>query len=144
MQQQWFASHVRSIVNAVMENNAEPDADGDFAFGGETCNGWIQPIMHQPWGVRISAVAAHSVPVRAAVLREINEVNCVDPMASTYIRPEGTVIVTHRLTAESVTEEHVRGILIHVITVADRIGPMLSAVHGGDTPKPIQPAITEG
>ena len=55
------------------------------------------------------------------------------------------VMVSYRLAAETLSELNIRGTLLHVIEVADRVGPMLAAVHGGRTPKPgPRPAVAEG
>jgi hypothetical protein len=43
-------------------------------------------------------------------------------------------MVDYRLFADAVTEDNLRGVLGRVLTVADRIGPMLTGVHGGTTP----------
>ena len=143
-QRGWFAAKVRAVVNAVMENDNPPDADGDFVFHGETSFGYLQPLAADPWGIRFLAIAAREVPNKVGVLRELNEVNIAEPLLTAYLAHDGTVVVTYRLAAEAVTEVNVRGTLLHVIDVADRVGQLLTAVHGGTTPKPLpRPAVTE-
>ena len=144
-QKGWFADHVRRLVNAVMENHDGPDADGDYLFQGETCYGWIHPATQDPWAAQFFAVAALGVPDRVGVLRELNAINGTDPLLTLWRKPDGAIMISYRLAAEALTETNIRGTLLHVIAVADRIGPMLAAVHGGHTPKPTpRTAITEG
>ena len=144
LQKEWFTSHVRAVVNEVPGLTAEPDGDGDYPFWGETCAGWIRPIMTPPWGVGIMAIAASGVPNKVAVLREINDFNMMDPMVTAFRRADGTIQVFYRMVAEAVNPENVTGAMMQVLRAADRIGPMLATVYGGTTPKPMRPAITEG
>jgi hypothetical protein len=130
----WFTSYVQSLMAAIMEEPVEPDGDGDFPVPGETARAWVRPAAREPWGVQVFALAAQDVPMRAAVLREINEVNGSDPAIRVAFHSSGSVMVDYRLFADAVTEDNLRGVLGRVLTVADRIGPMLTAVHGGTTP----------
>lgn len=89
------------------------------------------------------AIAASGVPDKVAVLREINDVNMVDPTVTVFRRADGTIQVFYRMVAEAVTPQNVGAAMMQVLHVTDKIGPMLATVHGGTTLKPMRPAITE-
>jgi hypothetical protein len=95
--------------------------------------------------VQIIVYAALAVPVKAATLKEINQINLAERLVKVVLLPEGVVVVNLRLFADAVTEENLGGALIKVMQVADRVGPLLVAVHGGHTPIPMtsQPALDE-
>ena len=133
-QRRWFQSYVQSLLVAIMEEPVEADADGDFPVHGDTAQGWVRPSTGEPWGVQVFALAAQNVPPRAAVLREINEINGSDPAIRVALHSPGAVMVDYRLFADAVTEDNLKAVIGRVLAVADRIGPMLTAVHGGATP----------
>ena len=133
-QRRWFTGYLQSLLVAIMDEPVEPDADGDFPVQGQTAQGWVRPATGEPWGAQVFALAAHNVPMRAAVLREINEVNGSDAAIRVAFHAPGSVMVDYRLFADAVTEDNLRAVIGHVLAVADRIGPMLTTVHGGATP----------
>jgi hypothetical protein len=142
-QRRWFKSYVQSLLVAIMEESVEPDADGDFPVHGDTAQAWVRPATAEPWGVQVFAVAAHNVPMRAAVLREINEINGTDPAIRVALHAPGAVMVDYRLFADAVTADNLRAVIGRVLAVADRIGPMLTAVHGGTTPIAATPSPSD-
>lgn len=121
-------------MSAIMEDPALPDADGDFPVRGVTAQGWVRVEAHHPWGVQVFALAAHGVPTKLAVLREINEASASDRAVRVVLRPGGWLSVEYRLLADAVTQDNLRDMLGHVLAVTDDIGPMIAAVHGGATP----------
>lgn len=134
-QRRWFIQHVQSLMTAILDEPVEPDSDGDFAVVGTTSLLWVRPVARDPWSVQVFATAAYGVPGRAAVLQEINEVNGSDPAVRVAWHAPGGVTVDYRLFADAVTEDNLRAVVGRVLNVADRIGPMLTAVHGGTTPR---------
>ena len=133
-QRRWFKNYVQSLMTAIVEEPVTPDGDGDFPLHGQTAQAWVRPATAEPWGVVVFALAAQDVPLRAAVLREINEINGSDAAIRVAFHPPGSVMVDYRLFADAVTEDNLRAVIGHVLAVADRIGSMLTAVHGGTTP----------
>ena len=129
----WFKSYVRTLLTEILEHDVEPDSDGDFPVRGETSNGWVRPEVSGLWGVHIFVHAAHGVPGKAAVLKEINEINLTEPLVKLLLH-EGVVMATLRLLADAVTAENLEGALSRVLRVADQVGPLLVAVHGGQLP----------
>ena len=142
-QRRWFANYVESLMSTILEEPAERDSDGDIPIHGETSQCWVRADAREPWGVQILAVAAHGVPVRAATLREINDINATYTAIKVAIHPEGLVMVDYRLMADAVNEDNLREAISRVIMVADEIGPMLSTVHGGQTPIPLESTVLD-
>lgn len=130
----WFSSHLRLMLSEVLETDVVPDGDGDFPVHGITGRGWVRPICGGPWGVQIVIMAAHEVPDRVAVLREINDVNSSDMAVRVARWSNGTVAATCFLLAEGLVAENLVGAVSRTIGVADGLGPMLVAVHGGQLP----------
>src|SRR3954471_19125271 len=91
-QRRWFTSYVQSLMSTIMEEPVEPDGDGDFPVPGDTAQAWVRASSHEPWGVQVFAAAAHNVPLRAAVLREINEINGSDPAIRVAFHAPGSVM----------------------------------------------------
>ena len=142
-QHRWFRGHVQTLMNAILEEPAQQDGDGDFPVHGETAQAWVRVETSEPLGVQVFAMAAQGVPVKAAVLREINEANLADPAIRVVLPPHGVVMVDYRLFADAVTEDNLRAVIGRVLSVADRIGPLITAVHGGSTPISAQPSASE-
>lgn len=135
-QQEWFSNYV-SATMSILGVHA-PDADGDLPVHGETCFGWVRVETVEPWGVRVFALAAHGVPEKAAVLKELNAVNLAERTVHTFL-VAGRVFVEHLLLADAVNTESLRAVIARVLTVADDLGLMLATVHGGSTPYTPEP-----
>jgi hypothetical protein len=142
-QREWFITHVQTLVASITGEFVEPDIDGDLALSGETARAWVRPDSHEPWGVQVFAVAAQGVPLRAAVLKELNEVNARDPFVRVAWHSPGSVMVSYRLFADAVSEENLALAVAQVVAVADQIGPLLAAVHGGSTPLAVEPSASD-
>jgi Putative bacterial sensory transduction regulator len=130
----WFISHLQRMLSEALDIDVEPDDDGDFPIQGETSRGWVRPICDGPWGVQIFVMAAHGVPDRVAVLRELNDVNASDMAVRVSRFADGTVMASYFLVAEGLGADNLMGAIGRVLTVADQIGPMLVTVHGGYLP----------
>jgi hypothetical protein len=128
----WFKSYVQTLLTKMLGHDVEPDSDGDFPVRGETAYGWVRAEAAGLWGVHIFVYAAHGVPAKAALLKEINEINLTEPLVKLLLH-DGTVLVTLRLLADAVTPENLEGAVSRALQVADRVGPLLVAVHGGQT-----------
>jgi hypothetical protein len=141
-QKEWFTNHITMLMTAIAAESAEADAEGDFPIHGETAQAWVRPHTQEPWGVHVFALAAHSIPLKAAVLKELNEINGSDALVRVAWH-SGAVIADYHLFADAVTEDNLREAIGRVITVADRIGPLLAAVHGGITPIAVEPSSSD-
>lgn len=135
-QQEWFSSYVSATMS--MLGVHAPDADGDLPVQGGTSRGWIRVQTDEPWGVRVFACAAYGVPAKAAVLKEVNAVNLAIRGARVVLDEQGYVWVDDLLFADAVNIVNLRAVIRHVLEIADDVGLMLVAVHGGSTP--ISPA----
>lgn len=130
----WFGSHLRAMLSEALETDVVPDDDGDFPVHGTTARGWVRPVCGGPWGVQIVIMAAHQVPDRVAVLRELNDVNGSDMAVRVARWSNGTVAATCFLLADGLVAENLVGAVSQTISVADGLGSMLVAVHGGQLP----------
>lgn len=108
----WFSSHLRLMLSEALETDVVADGDG----------------------VQIVIMTAHEVPDRVAVLRELNDVNSSDMAVRVARWSNGTVAATCFLLAEGLVAENLVGAVSRTIGVADGLGPMLVAVHGGQLP----------
>ena len=142
-QREWFINHVKSLMSAITDEVIEADADGDFPVHGDTTQAWVRPETHEPWGAHVFALAAHGVPLRAAVLKEINEINSRNAFVRVAWHSPGSVMVDYRLLADAVTEENLAAVIGRVMAVADQIGPLLAAVHGGSTPLAVESSASD-
>jgi hypothetical protein len=132
-QTQWFVNHVKTLMSTMSDEIVEADAEGDFPIHGDTTQAWVRPQTRDAWGVHVFALAAHGVPLRAAVLKELNEINARNELVRVAWHA-GAVIADYHLLADAVSEDNLRVTIGRVIAVADQIGPLLAAVHGGSTP----------
>lgn len=144
-QREWFINHVKTLIAAIAGEVVEPDADadGDFALSGDTARASVRPDSREPWGVQVFALAAHGVPLRAAVLKEINDVNARNSFVRVAWHSPGSVMVDYRLFADAVNEENLALAVVRVVAVADQIGPLLAVVHGGSTPLAVEPSSSD-
>lgn len=142
-QHDWFNHVVSALMATILPEPWAPDSDGDIPVRGDTAQAWVRVEAREPWGVRVFALAAVGVPVKAAVLREINAANVADRGVRVVLTPTGSVIVDYLLFADAVSQDNLRAVLGRVLAVADEIGPVLAAVHGGSTPITAQPTPSE-
>ena len=130
----WLRSHVAALLTTITGDPVTPDEDGDYPVRGETSQGWVRLSTGDPWGVHVFAHAAQGVPPRAAVLREVNEHNVAHRGTRVLWAKPGLVVVDCFVFADAVTEETLAAVVGRVLHVADTVGPVLTAVHGGSTP----------
>src|SRR4051794_10541805 len=142
-QHDWFHNFVSAMMAMILPEPVVPDSDGDIPVHGDTALAWVRVEAREPWGVRVFALAALGVPSKAAVLREINAVNLADRGVRVVLTTAGSVMVDYLLFADAVTQDNLRAVLGRVLSVADEIGPMLAAVHGGSTPITTQASPSE-
>lgn len=131
-QAEWFDNYVSSTMSILGVH--APDGDGDLPVRGRTSPGWVRVETREPWGVRVFAYAATGVPARTPVLTELNAVEASDRLVRVHLTRDGIVVVEHLLLADAVGTDALRAVIARVLEVADRIGPMLATVHGGQVP----------
>ncbi|SDT33489.1 Putative sensory transduction regulator [Friedmanniella luteola] len=131
-QRRWLRSHLSTLLATITGEPVTADGDGDFPVRGLTSQAWVRPRTGDPWGVQVFATAARDVPARVAVLREINEQNAAHLGTRVYW-VEGLVVVDCFVFADAVTEETLTAVVGRVLHLADSIGPVLTALHGGTT-----------
>lgn len=131
-QRRWLRSHVASIVTSMTGEPATTDSDGDYPVRGTTSQAWVRLTTGDPCGVHVFGYAARDVPGRAAVLRELNQHNW-GRLGTRVAWSDGLVLVDSFLFADAITEETLTLVLRRVLALADQLGPVLTAVHGGTT-----------
>ncbi|HEX4430377.1 MAG TPA: YbjN domain-containing protein [Frankiaceae bacterium] len=130
----WLRAHVRECLQEVWEVcRVEVDADGDVPFRTGSTAGWVTAVEGNPPLVRVWAHVAFGVKATAAVLRELNDINRRSRSAHVYWSDQ-CVIAEQTLHADGVDTETLRQAWVAVSAVANDLGPMLVAVHGGSTP----------
>ena len=140
-QQEWFSNYVSSTMSILGVH--EPDADGDLPVSGDTCMAWVRTETSEPWGVRVFAMAAKNVPAKAAVLKEINAANTADRAMRVVLAANGSVMVDYLVLADAVNTDNLRAVIGRVLAVADQLGSLITAVHGGTTPIVPEPFESE-
>jgi Putative bacterial sensory transduction regulator len=134
----WLRSHIRQCMQEVWEVcRVQVDDDGDVPFRAGAAAGWIAAVDGEPPLVRVWAHAAFGVKATAAVLREINDLNRRSRTAHVYW-DGGAVVVEQSLHADGVDAATLGQAWQSVTTVANDLGPMLTAVHGGTMPYPVR------
>lgn len=139
-QAEWFSNYVSSTMSVLGVH--EPDSDGDLPVRGVTSPGWVRVQTHQPWGARIFAYAATGVPAKVAVYKELNAAMLADRAVRVFLTDTGAVVVDQLVLADAVGTDTLRRAVKRVLKVADRLGPVLTALHGGSVPLP--PIAPEG
>lgn len=134
----WLQSHIRLCMQEAWEVcRVEVDGDGDVPFSAGIAAGWIAAVDGEPPMVRVWAHAAFGVKATAAVLRELNDINRRTRTAHAYW-DHGVVVVEQTLHADGVDAATLGQAWHAVSAVANDLGPMLTAVHGGRTPFPVE------
>jgi hypothetical protein len=135
---QWLRAHVRQCLQEMWDvGRVEIDNDGDIPFRAGVAAGWISAVAGEPPLIRVWAHAAFGVKPTAAVLREINDINRRSRTAHVYWA-DGLVVVEQTLHADGVDVATIEQAWRAVCVVANDLGPMLAAVHGGATPFPTE------
>lgn len=132
-QDEWFRAFVeRSLQEVWEEPQVVPDDDGDYAFAGLGPMAYVSIEPAPERGVCVWGYAAHGVKVSARVLREVNDLNMGARLCK-VVWCEGVVRVELRLPADQVSVESLERACGHVQRCTTDIGPVLAAVHGGES-----------
>lgn len=142
-QMSWLQSHIRQCLQETWDVcRVQIDEDGDVPFRAGVAAGWIAAVDGEPPLVRVWAHAAFNVKATAAVLREINDINRRSRTAHVYW-DSGAVVVEQTLHGDGVDAATLGQAWQAVCAVANDLGPMLTAVHGGCTPFPVEDKTVE-
>ncbi len=141
-QQEWFSNYLSATMSVLGVHT--PDSDGDFPVHGDTSRGWVRLQTDGQWGVRVFALAAHSVPTKLAVLKEINATNLAVRSARIVLSNDGCVVVEQLLHADAVNTDNLRAVIAEVLAIADDVGLMLATVYGGITPISLETFLSQG
>ena len=96
-----------------------------------TCPSLLRAAWSGVWSRAVDGLA-----VTKPVLREVNDANAWLVLSRTWVQGNG-VMVEGCLPVETMRSEDLRALCSEVGTTADRLGSMLSAVHGGQVTLPV-------
>jgi hypothetical protein len=130
-------SHVERALQGIWEQtDLVVDDDGDYPFRSRTALCWVQVVGGEQPAVRVFAQAASDVPEGKRMFRELAELNSCSRWAKiSWVH--GVVVVDESIHWLSVDRAALERAMESVMVVSDDIGPMLAAVHGGETPFPL-------
>lgn len=128
-----FRSHVENCLKSLWaQRELCTDARGDFPYERD---GILSTIGVRGRHVRVFAVAAADLRRTAKVLAEINEHNAASWWTRTYWH-EGEVVVEVTMPWPLVEVGSLGFSIDEVTDAVARIGPLLTAVHGGRAAQP--------
>jgi hypothetical protein len=129
-------SHVKELAREAFDlTEVVVDSDGDLPFHNGTAVFYVSVVANGRL-VRVWSRAVDGVAVTKPVLREVNDANAWLVLARTWVHGNG-VMVEGCLPIETLRAEDLRALCAEVGTTADRLGSMLSAVHGGQVTLPV-------
>jgi hypothetical protein len=127
-------SHTERCLQEIWEQpELHTDDDGDYPFRYGTAICWVRVSPAPQQEVRVFAHAAHGVKRTAKLLAEINDIN-VRARWVTVSLQDGFVVVTGALHWTAINRPALAELMSAASHVADDIGSMIAAVHGGATP----------
>ena len=123
-------SHVKELAReAFALEEVVVDDDGDLPFPCGTAMFYVS-VVRDGRLVRVWSRAVTGIAPKKPVLREVNEANAGLVLARVYATGSG-VWVEGCLPVEPLRADDLGRLCWEVGTTADRLGSMLSAVHGG-------------
>lgn len=132
-----FRSHVENCLKSLWETHTLVSNDhGDFPFERD---GVLACVGTRGKYLRIYAIAASGLRRNARLLAEINEQNVSAWWTRTYF-DHGQVVVEVTMPWPLVDTESLAFTIGEVVGTVARIGPMVSAVHGGKAPASVSAA----
>lgn len=125
-------SHVKELVRQGMGlTELVEDCDGDLPFRRGTAAYFISTRMDGA-KLRVWSRTVGDIKPTVAVLREVNAANLGLETARVIVRGR-EVFVEGVLPVDSCTAEQLAELCLEVGVVADELGSMIAAVHGGST-----------
>ena len=137
----WIRSHVERCLQQLWGHEPEPDEEGDIAFRFGCAEGWVMVVAGSPPLVHVYAHVLEGVKRTAKLLVELNDAQRT--VGPALFWSDDTVIAHEVLSPHGLTAESLGLALADVGELADHLGPLLAAVHGGTTPHPARASIAE-
>ena len=110
------------------------DEDGDVPFRHGSAKYWVT-VRSDGQRVRVWAHAVRGVTIRAALLRELNEVNAGLELGRCYVSRDA-VVIEGVLPVDGLTPVLMRELCLEVGSTSDTVGQLVAAVHGGQVTYP--------
>lgn len=127
-------SHTERCLQEIWEQSElHADDDGDYPFRHGTAICWVRVSPAPQQEVRVFAHAALRVKRTAKLLAEINDINVRARWVNVSLQDD-VVVVSGALHWTNINRPALAELLRATSHVADDIGAMIAAVHGGETP----------
>lgn len=127
-------SHTERCLQEIWEQpELFTDGDGDYPFRHGTAACWVRVGAAPEQEVRVFAHAAFGVKRTAKLLAELNEVNARSRWMTVSLQ-DNVVVVSGALHWTAVNRPALSQYMQAAGHIADDIGAMIAAVHGGSTP----------
>lgn len=127
-------SHVERCLESVWVGEPPAaDADGDYPFRCGVAACFVRVERGRPGTVSVFAQAVLNVRRTSRLLVELNDINGRTRLVRVHW-VDGCVVVEYNLQAKGVSRSTLVGALRMVSSAANDLGPMIAAVHGGETP----------
>ena len=128
-------SHVQRLLREGMElTEIKADTDGDYAFGHRGIGYWVS-VLPEGHMIRVWAMPARYIKPTVGVLREVNDLNASYRFSHAYLQ-DGTLTIEAFLPLLLIDTHFLMAVCHEVKCSADRVGVLLSTVHGGTMPGP--------
>lgn len=127
-----FRSHVENCLKTLWETHELSADTTGYVVPHDEVTAWVSARGRY---ARVHAVACTGVRRGAKVLAEINEQNTSAWWTRTYW-DRGHVIVEATMPWPMVEADSLEFTIDEVVSTAGRIGPLVTALHGGEVPEP--------
>lgn len=130
----WFEAYVGNRLLAAVEDarRLSRDEQGDWTVVTDGGDLRVRIERDPYWSVEVCALAATGVRARAAVLRELNELN-VRLASATAVLADGEVTVKQRVHADGLTENTLAQAIRAVAGVAVDAGLLMRVMYDGES-----------
>lgn len=132
-------AHVERLLERITgDERLERDQAGDWPFTRNRSMMYVTINGDKAQQVAVYAVAAHSVPADSSLFELLNTINNQISYSRAFWT-DSQVLVAAEMVAESLDIEELQTALDRVAAAADRFGPQVVELCGGQTPRPDHP-----
>ena len=129
----FLRSHVElSLAEVLGVCRVQADPDGDYRFRRGTAGCFVRIVPGEEPSVDVVALAVTGISRSSSLLKEINDVNARSRVARVFWAGQCLWVVSS-LPAAGCSVDSLRFALEACATVANDIGELTAAVHGGQT-----------
>ena len=139
----WFVSHIENCLSEINDVEVAVDEDGDYVIGTRPARIYVRPCREPYWAAEAFTIAAAGLQPKAAVLREINQLNSRSATAMLFLGGGGNVIVRQRIHCDGVSTETLCQAIGAVGCVAKDVGILMASMFDGHSPFHMDPATSD-